>query len=44
MPELDQGETDFHHSVRDRASNGQDQVGPRFSDEDVQRQEADGRA
>ena len=43
MPELDQGEADVHHPVRDGAGHGQDQVGSGLGDQDVQRQEADGR-
>ena len=44
MPELDQGEANIDHPVRDRACDRQNQIGPGVGDQDVQRQEADGRA
>ena len=43
MPELDQGEANIDHPVRDRACDRQNQIGPGVGDQDVQRQEADGR-
>ena len=43
MPELDQGQADVDHSVRDRAGDGQDQIGSGLGEQDVRGQEADGR-
>lgn len=43
MSEFDQGEADVHHSIRNRVTDGQNQIGPDLRLQDVRRQEVDGR-